>query len=94
MIDTTDATYLRHKAELCGVPEHLIDLLLRYIINRIDPGSCLTAVLENDLMEAFGRADIKTAMGMRHICEFIYNYTPNVCHGSPERVKAWLAGLS
>ncbi len=94
MIDTTDAAALRHNAELCGVPEHLIDGLLRYVVNRIAPGSALTAVLENDLMEAFGRADIQTAMGMRHICEFIYNYTPNVCHGSPKKVQHWLEGLS
>ncbi len=89
-----DAAYLRDKAELCGVPEHLIDGLLRYIINRIEPGSCLTAVLENNLMESFGRADAQTAAGMKNICEFVYNYTPSVCHGSPAKVKHWLEGLS
>lgn len=82
------------KANKVGVPEHLIDGLVSYVVDRRPTGHCLRAVLENDLMEAFSRADIETAMGMKRICTFIYSYTPSICHGSPDKVNAWLSGAS
>jgi hypothetical protein len=72
------------------VPPHLHDGIILYLFSGIEMGSCLTAVFENNLMEAFGRADIETALSMKGICGFIYNYTPNACHGSRDKVKAWL----
>lgn len=78
---------LRNKAIICGVPDGLIEGLLRFIV---EPGSCLQAILENDLMESFDRADEYTAAGMKNICTFLYSYAPGACHGSKERAATWV----
>lgn len=88
--ELTDAETLKLNAERVGVPDHLIDGLVAYVAERRPTGDFLRAVLENDLMEAFGRADVDSALGMRHIATFLYNYVPKKCYGSPERVVAWL----
>lgn len=78
------------KAEMIGVPDHLIDGLVRYIIDGQPTGDCLRAILANDLMEAFSRADEYTAIGMKKTVTFIYSYAPAGCHGSYAKVDAWL----
>jgi len=75
-----------------GVPEHLVGGLTRYVIMGINPGDFLTAVLSNDLMEAFGRADRNSLAGLEGLMKFIYNYVPSACHGSKEKVSAWKGG--
>jgi hypothetical protein len=72
------------------VPEHLRDAMVLYIEKGYQPGHFLTAVLENDLMEAMGRADNMSRDGLYGICQFLYNYAPAPCHGSPELVKRWM----
>jgi len=67
-----------------------IDGLRRYADDGIPPGGFLMAVLENNLMEAFGRADEQNTLDMVEIAAYVYNEIPSVCHGSPERVTAWL----
>jgi hypothetical protein len=62
----------------------------RYVAERVPTGGFLKAVLENDLMEAFGRADEDNRLDLFEICSYIYNNIPNICHGSPEKVKEWL----
>jgi len=64
----------------------------RYAKYRIPTGHFLQAVLCNDLMEAIGRADEENRADLFEICDYIYNHMPFQCHGSPEKVKAWLAG--
>lgn len=82
--------FLIDHAHQVGVPEHNIDGLVLYIQQGIEPGGFLRAVLENNLMESCGRADIENRFALFNICTFIYNYAPHNCHGSPDRVKAWL----
>ncbi len=54
-------------------------------------GDFLTAVLENNLMQAFGKADAENYRDLGEICGYVYNELPSACHGSPEQVRAWLA---
>jgi len=61
-----------------------------YVNKRWEPGGFLTAVLANDLMQAFGKADIENREDMFEIVSYIYNRTPIVCHGSYEKVEEWL----
>ena len=61
-----------------------------YVQHRYQPGGFLTAVLSNDLFEAFGRGDAAAIVNLPHIVSYIYNELPSGCHGSPERVRAWL----
>lgn len=54
------------------------------------PGSFLTAVLENDLAEAVGRADFQNIEVLPAIVAFVYRNLPSPCWGSKEKVEAWL----
>jgi hypothetical protein len=54
-------------------------------------GDFLRAVLENNLTEAFGRADDGNARTLHAIVAYVYNELPSPSHGSPEKVKAWQA---
>ena len=65
------------------------DGIERYVEFGVPTGSFLQAVLENDLMEAMGRADDDNRNDIFEICSYIYNETPSACHGSPEKVKQW-----
>ena len=67
------------------------DSLDRYVNHHIPTGGFLKAVLENDLQEAFGRADEENCAALFHICAFVYNEIPRACYGSPKKVQAWLA---
>lgn len=82
---------LRIKMLECGVPEHDHEGILQYVVDKVETGGFLMAVFENDLMEAFGRADAENSLALSNITTFVYNYAPAPCWGSKERVKAWLA---
>jgi hypothetical protein len=71
-------------------PEWAQDSLRRYADHGIPTGDCLRAVLANDLMAAFSRADDNTGRYMAEIVAYVYNQLPSNCHGSYEIVDAWL----
>jgi len=75
------------------IREDLYGALERYLNNGIMPGSFLTAVLENNLMEAFGRADHMNEANMKNIVGYIYNHLPSNAWGSKERVQDYLKNL-
>jgi hypothetical protein len=66
------------------------DTIDNYVSKRWRPGSFVTAVLANDLMQAFACADEDNAENMHSIVKYVYNHTPNICHGSYEIVDNWL----
>ena len=72
------------------IDRSIIDSIERYVKEGIPTGDFLRAVLENNLMESFGRADLRNRATLFEICAYIYNEIPASCHGSPEKVKAWL----
>lgn len=82
------------QAHKCGVPDHLINGLISYIVEGVPTGGCLRAILENNLMEAFSRADVSTAIGMQNICSFLYNHAPSGCFGDHEIVSTWIKNVS
>jgi hypothetical protein len=63
-----------------------------YAKNRDTLGGFLTAVMENDLLGAFERADNGNQRDMLEIVTYVYMHVPRSAWGSPERVTAWLAG--
>lgn len=73
------------------VPYYMMDAVKRYVINRIPPGSFLSAVICNDLREAVGRADDENAANLSNWVRFFYNYTPSGCWGSPDNFQRWLS---
>jgi hypothetical protein len=73
-----------------NIPLNTMAALKRYSDDKIETGGFLRAVLENNLMEALGRADIYNREAIFDICQFIYNEMPAPCHGSKAKVSAWL----
>jgi len=74
-----------------GIPEYMHGALIRYVEQRIPPGDSLSAVLQNDLMEAFARADENNRNALYAYSMWLYNQAPHNCYGSPEAYKEWLA---
>jgi hypothetical protein len=82
-------TELRNK-----VPAHMIGGIDRYVEHHIEPGGFLRAVLENNLKEALGRADMENRYALFDIVSYIYNECPFQCWGSPEKVGLWLGEIT
>jgi hypothetical protein len=73
------------------IPEHMMRSLRRYIQQGAPVGDFLTAVLENDLGKACGHADSENLQNLPAFVAYLYNEAPSGCHGSPEKVRAWLS---
>lgn len=82
---------MSYKDHLHMVPSHMHGAVERYVENGIPPGSFLTAILSNDLSGSFARADNINQRAIPAWVDFMYNYLPGNCHGSPQIVAAWIA---
>lgn len=71
--------------------DYMRDSVCRYIEHGIEPGHFLMALFSNDLMEAFKRADDNNSAAMVKWVGFRYWEMPSASHGSPEKVRAWMA---
>ena len=71
-------------------PEEIKETLNRYVEQKIPTGGFLEAVLCNNLSEAIGRADHINITCLPGIYRWIHWEIPSACHGSPEKVRAWL----
>lgn len=76
---------------LCMYPElaPLIDGLALYFNHGIRPGHFLTAVLCNDLQEAFARASPQSVSTLPSLMRLLYNHAPAGAFGSKDRFDAW-----
>lgn len=54
-------------------------------------GHFVNAVLENNLMEAYGRADLLSLQAIPSIVMFLANEMPGGAYGSPKRVASWIS---
>lgn len=72
------------------IPQRTIDSLTRYLEDGVPTGGFMEAVLSNNLMESFGRADDENREALFEITRYIYNNLPSVCHWSKERYEAWI----
>lgn len=73
-----------------SVPEHGRNGLLLYLRFGVPPGHFLRAVLENDLAEACGRADVTNQRALYDYVFLLYNDAPSACWGSPSKVTEWI----
>ena len=73
------------------LPEHMRESARAYVEVGRPPGSFLRAVLTNDLIESFGRADHINQQCMFGWATWLYNECPGNAWGSPEAVEAWIA---
>jgi len=76
----------------CSHTLPLHDAIDQYVDARVPIGGFLTALLENNLVETFGRADSTNESMLREYVEHVYWCVPSTCWGSPEKVQAWLRG--
>ena len=76
--------------EKYDAPVTILDAIRNHADHHHPCGSFTTAVLENNLSEAIGRADQFSLAGLFEIVRYVRWEIPSVCHGSPEKVKAWL----
>lgn len=73
-----------------GLPNNLADGMRLYLERGIFPGSFLTAVIENDFIQAVNRADGTNRMLFRPIALWFYNHAPRESYGSPENAQEWI----
>lgn len=91
-IMSEDGTLRLNRDVEYDVDPFMIDSLERYLNDRIPTGGFLEAVLSNDLMGAFNRADSSNLRNMENIMRYMYNHFPRGYWGSREVVRAHLAG--
>ncbi len=84
-----DARDDRH-AKYPLAPTHILAAIDRYAGQRCSVGGFTNAVLENNLSEAIGRADNQSQAGLVDIVRYVHWEIPGDCHGSREKVAAWL----
>jgi hypothetical protein len=72
------------------IPGHMLGGIKRYILNGIPPGGFLSALLSNDFMGAIGKADEDNSNALKGWAQFLYNYGPNGCFGSPGAFSKWI----
>lgn len=87
---TPKMQFFQYEGHIFRIPDDMIDGLELYINNRIKPGSFMTAVLANDLMEAVGKADYRNIVNIPAYTYFLHNFAPHECFGSYEKVEKWL----
>lgn len=91
------AGYAKRGVTMNPVPDECRDLpllgaLTRYVEQGAPVGGFLAALLANDLVEAYSRADDTNSAVMREYAILLYNALPALCWGSRERVRAWIDG--
>jgi hypothetical protein len=64
--------------------------IFRYLEHGIQPGHFLTAVICNNLKEAFSHADSQNQELMHEWVKFFYNDVQSDAWGSPEKMEIWL----
>jgi hypothetical protein len=87
----TEGDVLQHVCKY-NVLFETVRTLERYVDNRIETGSFLRSVLENDLLGACEKADHVNQVILWNTVNYIYNELPRTCWGSPEKVSNWLSG--
>ena len=73
-----------------GIPEYMHGGIIRYYENGIPPGDFLTAVINNDLKEAIGRADDTSVNALKAYVMWFYNQAPTGSWGHEGAVDEWL----
>ena len=73
------------------IPQHMRDGLIRYVVDHLQPGDFLSAVICNDLAGAVERADAENLPLLKTYVAWFYNVPPAICNGSHKAMTAWLA---
>jgi len=80
---------IKEEYSMYGLPDYMWGPMGRYLTHGIMPGGFLTAVLENDLSKAVGKADATNIELLKEWVGFVYMYVPAIAWGSPRDVQNW-----
>jgi len=83
-----DYEFKEYRFRTWYIPARMFHGIRNYVVNGIKPGNFLTAVFENDLVEAVGRADEENLKNLPAYAAYLYNELPPSVWGSKEKVKA------
>ena len=72
------------------IPERMMPGIRLYVEHGLQPGSFLSAIIQNNLSEAVGRADSENLKNIPAFVAYFYNECPSNCWGSPEKMKSWM----
>lgn len=92
MIDGLTAEIVRGTPDIVNyhaIPTAIMAGLRAHIDKGAPQGAYLTSVLENNLVEAVGRADVHSLAALRDTTTWLWNNAPRDSWGSPERVHQW-----
>ena len=73
----------------CSIPERMRGGIMRFYEHGLPPGDFLTAVIDNDLKEAIGRADGTNKYLLWNYINWFYNHAPSGSWGFPGAVEKW-----
>ena len=73
------------------LPDHMREGALVYVMEGREGGHFLTAVLQNNLVKAFERADIVNSTRMLHWAQWLYNHCPMPAWGGDYEMRDWIA---
>lgn len=80
---------MKYDVDYMGLPEHMRATAERYVEDHEMPGDFMQAVLRNDLVAAYGRADANNTAAMGAWATWLFNECPSKAWGSKEKVEAW-----
>jgi hypothetical protein len=81
----------RYHVDYSKLPEHMRSGAETYVEQGVEPGGFLTAVLCNDFVNAFGKADEINFARMHDWASWLWNEAPSQCWGSREKMNAWIS---
>ena len=73
-----------------GIPQHMQGGIIRYYERGLSPGHFLTAVIQNNLSEAVGRADEENVQLLKAYVMWFYNQAPTGSWGSVDNYIRWI----
>lgn len=77
--------------EYADIPGTVLKSLYLYVEYGRKPGDFLTAVLSNQLFQAFQKADSASKAGLDSLIHFIWKHVPVKCYGDARAVERWIS---
>lgn len=71
------------------IPPRMMDLIEQWVKHAAEPGSFLTAIIQNDLKQAVANADEENVHNLAAYVSYFYNEVPIACWGSPKAMEQW-----
>jgi len=74
------------------IPAHMHSGVKNWVKYGVPGGGFLTKMLEHDIYNAAGKADLDNQAALMGWIRFMYNELPGACHGSRQACDEWYAG--